>query len=211
MFLVSAYKNNDKVAINHRQQQQIHAGGALTCSDMAKTNTSISFSSNVASLGSTNYDHGNSGYGPIGGCDNSNSREMTKVVLTSNEAAWFVESWVVEYAIAYQQSAIVQRLVSSNDCCPATPASSASKQQGRPGLRDGKWNRCRWEWTHVSGEWEQHMARTLEKVALVWKNQSTTAHKNCKTEQKNFIYPFRSKLINFRRQDTQPVTWYWMW
>ena len=57
MVLVSAQNNSDKVAINHRQQQQVHAGGALTCSDVANTITGISFSSNVAASGSTNYDH----------------------------------------------------------------------------------------------------------------------------------------------------------
>ena len=37
----------------------------------------------------------------------SSSSACNDVTLTSNDAAWFVESWIVEYAIAYQHMSVV--------------------------------------------------------------------------------------------------------
>ena len=33
--------------------------------------------------------------------------DVMPMMLTSNDAAWFVESWIVEYAIAYQHMSVI--------------------------------------------------------------------------------------------------------
>ena len=73
-----------------------------------KTNHNNSHNENIATASGGGDLHWEVELSREEGCAPSRNDDIMPVMLTQNAAAWFVESWIVEYAIAYQHMSVVQ-------------------------------------------------------------------------------------------------------